>query len=170
MADFRRTWRFLKRWEGGYVDHPSDPGGATNHGLSLRWYKQTVDPEATKETIRALTEEDAISIVEDYWWKGKLYYAIQSQDIADRYFGFVFNMGPRNATRILQRAVNKESCTTIAVDGVLGPLTVEATNAIYPAKLLTSLRAEAEAFYKRLIKKKPAFNVFENGWLRRANA
>lgn len=46
--------------EGGYVDHPADPGGRTNYGISQRAYPDL--------DIRALTRDDAIGIYErDYW-------------------------------------------------------------------------------------------------------
>ena len=39
MADFLKAHAFTARWEGRLVDHPSDPGGITNYGVSLRWLR-----------------------------------------------------------------------------------------------------------------------------------
>lgn len=170
MADFKKSWKFLSRWEGGFVDHPKDPGGATNFGISLRWYKSSVDPTADVDTIRGIKEEDAMELVKSRWWDGKLYYALHSQEVADRYFGFVFNMGSRNATRILQRAINAVETVseTVVVDGILGEKTVGAANAIFPPHLLEELRKQARAFYQRLIDRSPTLKVFEKRWFRRA--
>lgn len=61
--EFERTWPLIKRFEGGYVNHPNDPGGETKYGISKRSYP-------TRD-IKNLTEEDAKAIYwRDYWVAG----------------------------------------------------------------------------------------------------
>lgn len=60
MSDFARALDFTLLWEGGYVNHPSDPGGATKYGISQRSY-----PELD---IKSLTRDEAGAIYRrDYW-------------------------------------------------------------------------------------------------------
>jgi lysozyme family protein len=60
MAVFDDVMEFIFKWEGGYVDHPDDPGGATNFGISQRSYPDL--------DIKNLTKEEAKKIYyEDYW-------------------------------------------------------------------------------------------------------
>lgn len=47
-SDFTRAQQFTARWEGGLTDHPADPGGITNHGVSLRWLRELAQEECRK--------------------------------------------------------------------------------------------------------------------------
>lgn len=49
---FEQAHQFTARWEGGLTDHPADPGGITNHGVSLRWLQQ-LNAQAAEECRRA---------------------------------------------------------------------------------------------------------------------
>lgn len=62
--DFDRAMQFVLKWEGGFVDHPNDPGGATNHGISSRAHNLTY------EQVKNMTVEQAKEIYyRDYWVK-----------------------------------------------------------------------------------------------------
>ena len=50
-TDFERVHAFTARWEGGLTDHPADPGGLTNYGISLRWVRELAE-EARRECLR----------------------------------------------------------------------------------------------------------------------
>ena len=59
---FNECMMFVFKWEGGYVNHPKDPGGETKYGICKRWYPHL--------DIKNLTREDAMKIYyEDYWLK-----------------------------------------------------------------------------------------------------
>lgn len=47
-SDFTRAQHFTAQWEGGLSDHPADPGGITNHGVSLRWLRELAQQECRK--------------------------------------------------------------------------------------------------------------------------
>ncbi|MGV1049163.1 MAG: glycoside hydrolase family 108 protein [Solirubrobacterales bacterium] len=70
---FPRVMNFIRQWEGGYVDHPADPGGATNRGITIgtlsRWRESKGLPAATKEDVRKLTQAEADEIYREWYWK-----------------------------------------------------------------------------------------------------
>lgn len=149
-------------FEGGYVNDPNDSGGETNFGISKRSYP--------KLNIAELTVDDAIKIYKrDFWDKPKL--ARLPPTIGSKVFDLSVNMGGRQATRLLQRAINGVlGQATIDMDGIIGPATLEYANSIDPAKLLPALRAEAARFYQSIARNSPRKQSFLKGWLRRAAA
>lgn len=138
--------------EGGYVDHPDDPGGATNWGITER----TARAHGYDGDMRALTRETARRIYrESYWDRAR----------ADQYDGAIgyqlfdaaVNHGIGNAVRMLQRAVG------VADDGAVGPVTLVAIQAMTPTDVLMRFNAERLMFYTAL----STWPSFGRGWARR---
>ena len=67
MADFEQAINFVLKNEGGLEENPNDPGGITNHGISLRFLK-SIKPDASEEDIRNLTVNQAKTIYYDHFW------------------------------------------------------------------------------------------------------
>ena len=157
--------------EGGYVDHPSDPGGATNYGISLRFYRKVISKDATKEVIQSLSKDDARRIYYDHFWIGFRYEDL-SIDISVKVFDMAVNMGHSQAARIFQRAINSLCKNTFSqvlnVDGVIGNQTVRVSNSLNQVALLECIRYEQEMYYRRLADGNAKYEVFLKGWLRRA--
>lgn len=134
--------------EGGYVNHPSDPGGETQWGISKRSYPNL--------NIRALTRKDAIEIYRrDFWNK------VQG-DRLPRAFAFqvvdaAVNHGVGNSVKWMQK------CAGVAEDGVVGPKTLAAVASKDSADLVLNLNAIRLDFYVSL----PTFAQFGKGWVRR---
>lgn len=149
-------------FEGGYVDDPADSGGETNFGISKRSYPDL--------DIAALSVDDAMSIYKrDFWDAPGL--ARLNDPPAGKVFDLAVNMGQRQATRLLQRAVNRlGAAPPLNTDGSLGKFTVAAANALDGVQLLDALRDEAGRFYRGIVRSKPERAKFLNGWLRRAAA
>lgn len=158
--------------EGGLAEHPSDPGGLTNFGISLRYAAHAPaglldvndDGQVDGRDIRALTRADAVRIYREDWWDrmrlGDLppAVAIQMLDLA-------VNMGRVQAVRELQSACAWHG-EMLAVDGVLGALTRAAAGRIGDA-LVWTLKAQAAGFYRMLAVKRPQLGVFADGWRNR---
>lgn len=153
---FKKAVELVLQHEGGYVNDPQDPGGETNYGISKRNYSRL--------DIRNMTRDMAVQIYYDDYWKRYGYGMIASDDLAAKVFDMAVNMGAKRAHMILQEAINRTTPWRLAVDGILGPLTIEAiNNHPYQELLLAELKLGAIAFYLGL--NKPRFIV---GWVRRA--
>lgn len=179
MAIFEDAIGYVLDNEGGYAEHPSDPGGATFWGISLRYLKGRGekgdidgDGDIDADDIRELTRAQAIGFYRaDFWDKLKLD-KLKKQAVATRVFDMAVNMGPRAAVKIAQRAYNdilkKGDETKLKLDGKLGPKTRKALDRFDSVKMMVALREWHAAFYRDLVKRNPKLKVFLIGWLRRA--
>ena len=163
--------------EGGYVNDPDDPGGATKFGISLRWLKKVgdlsgdfdMDGDIDVDDIKAMTNEQARELYRVHWWVKYGYEKINSQDIATKVLDLSINMGAKQAHILLQRACR--ACGfELLEDGIIGPVTLTTINNIQGFKLLPAFRSEAAGFYRILIAQKPVFKKYQTGWLKRAYA
>ena len=151
---FKEIVKGIIRREGGYVDHPKDPGGETKYGIAKRSHP--------KENIKSLTKKRAEEIYYDeYWVPSKAPYI--PHDIQDTFFDMVVNMGQRRAVKILQKACNSKNCGLV-VDGLIGKNTIRASKKIDASRL----RVFRILFYTDLIRRKPSLETFIVGWIRMA--
>lgn len=152
--------------EGGFVDDKSDPGGATNWGISLRFLKG-LNPKVTKYTIMKLTLDQAMEIYYVHFWK-KFKMDAFPLSIAAKLFDITVNAGNVQAVKILQRALRAVTLEHIVNDGIAGPVTFQILKKCDESALLAAFRSEHAAFYRELVASKPAFAKFKDGWLARA--
>lgn len=139
--------------EGGYSDLASDPGGATNRGITratlASWRKRPV----SKAEVRALSRDEAAAIYRARYWD-----AVRGDDLPAGVdlaaFDWAVNSGPRRAILGLQRAVGAEP------DGSMGPLTLAATRASDPRLVVRQLCAARLSFLERL----RTWRAFGRGW------
>lgn len=167
QPSFERAIAVTLKHEGGFVDHPSDPGGATKYGISLRFLQDVGvdidrDGDVDADDIRELTIEQAKVLYYRKFWSRYDYGSLGGHKVAAKVFDLSVNMGPRQAHKLLQRALR--ACgARLDDDGILGPITRGAVRDADQDCLLVALRSEAAGFYRYL--RKPEF---ERGWLRRA--
>jgi lysozyme family protein len=137
--------------EGGYVNHGSDPGGATNFGISQRAYPN--------EDIRGMTADRAkIIYYADYWRPAGCDSVPES--IRFDLFDMAVNAGVGTAVRCLQRAVGATA------DGKIGPRTLAALAALPEA----SIRARFNGSRLAALTELPTWPAFGKGWSRRIAA
>lgn len=156
MDRFETALAHVLHWEGGFADHPADPGGATNfgitHGVVAAWRGTPV----SRDDVRALTVEEAGAIYRARYWD-----ACQCSDLPPGVDLMVFdaavNHGPRQAARFLQRALS------VADDGVIGPKTLAAAARQDASQTVYEIAARRMVFYARL----NTFPSFGLGWARR---
>ncbi|WP_083989022.1 glycoside hydrolase family 108 protein [Devosia geojensis] len=155
------------RHEGGYADHPSDPGGATNMGITrktlARWRGISPWTALPKGEVKALTRAEAARIYRaEYWNRCRADEMPPGLDLA--LFDFAVNSGPDRAAKTLQRLVG------VAADGLVGPVTLGAVAAHAgrgdTAALVEALCDARLAFLQRL----STFPVFGRGWTARVAA
>ena len=155
MAKFELAIPIVLKEEGGYVDDPHDHGGRTRYGISQKAYPNL--------DIKNLTVDDAKAIYQRDYWQ---YDGIQDQAIANKVFSLAVLCYPRTANRLLQLATT--ACGHVVVcDGRLGPITLNAVNAIPPDELLTTLKQEAVEHFQRIVAQNPEDDRFLDGWINR---
>lgn len=141
--------------EGGYVNHPRDPGGHTNKGVTLatlRRYK----PGASVADLKAISNDLLYQIYKDGYWDEVKAYALPS-GVDYAVFDFAVNSGPGRAAKYLQAAVG------VKQDGIIGNDTLAAVAKHDPDKLINSICDARMAFLKKL----PTWNTFGKGWASR---
>lgn len=148
---FEECCDFILVLEGGLVDDPSDPGGLTKYGISLKAYK-----DLGRDGIKNLTISQAKEIYKrDYWNKGKC--GSLPPKLRLCYFDACVNMGVKRATIILQEVLKIEA------DGIFGPKTLKAIKAVTEENFNIDYLSERGVFYSH----SPRFGEFGRGWLRR---
>ena len=149
--DFKTALEYILDFEGGLVDHPKDPGGITKFGISLRAY-----PNLGREGIRNLTKDKAAKIYETDYWDAMRCDELPT-GIRLMAFDCAVNQGVGYARRCLQAAAS------VPVDGVVGPLTMEAVLQRDPEVLANRMANNRYLRYRR----NKNWNVFGDGWMAR---
>ncbi len=161
---FLNSLPFVLRWEGGYVDHPADPGGRTNKGVTQKVYDSWRARQGLPQRhVREIEDAEVHAIYEaDYWTPPRCDLLQRQLDLVQ--FDTAVNMGARRAVRLLQRAVGCD------VDGSFGPQTERAVGACVPGTAIAAYCDARESFYRNLAERRPDLKVFLKGWLNRLNA
>jgi lysozyme family protein len=142
--------------EGGFVNDPQDPGGATNLGITLATLSNWLGRPATIAQVQALTAADVAPIYET-----RYYNASHAGDcpagVDLMVFDAAVNQGVGRAVKSLQRSAG------VTADGAFGPNTKAAIAAMAPDALINAIAADRDAYYRTL----PTFPRFGKGWLAR---
>lgn len=163
MADFEQAINFVLKNEGGLEENPNDPGGITNHGISLRFLK-SIKPDASEEDIRNLTVNQAKTIYYDHFWVNLPCKDFHNQDLVNYIFDCVVLHGLGEAVKMVQRALwacfKQYKC--VLEDGVMGQVTLSQMN-LAGYLLIYPLMAERANFCRSIARNE----VFLNGWCNR---
>lgn len=139
--------------EGGYVDHPKDPGSATNMGITIGTLSHWLGRPATKDEVRAITKDQATAIYRANYWN-----AIRGDDLPAgldyAVFDFAINSGPSRAAKYLQDLLD------VRIDGFIGPETIAAARSRNIPLLINRLCDDRLDYVKRL----PTWPTFGKGW------
>jgi lysozyme family protein len=142
--------------EGGFVNHPSDPGGMTNLGVTKTTWENWVGRESDEAEMRGLTPEKVEPLYKKKFWD-----AVRADELPVGLdylmFDFGVNAGPGRAIKVMQSAVG------VTPDGGFGPMTLAAVQAIDPVELIEKFSQAKEDFYRSL----GTFATFGKGWLNR---
>jgi len=174
MASLERFFPHLLRFEGGFVNDPADPGGATNKGITLATFQRYATPllgvAPTLDNLRALSDVQAFSIYKVGYWDPLHADEIVDQPFAEIFFDFHVNAGAV-AVRVLQGALNDTgSKPRLAADGVMGPGTLEALHGSDQTGLYRIYKQRRIDYYRDLVARRPTLTKFLNGWLKRVNS
>lgn len=128
MQTVRQIAEEIVAREGGYVNDPDDPGGATNYGVTIHTMRRlgldlTGDGVVSISDVRALSRAQAVDIfVTHYFQRPRI--AEMPGALQPSLFDMYVNAGS-NAVKILQRML-RDMGYAVAVDGAIGPQTLEA--------------------------------------------
>lgn len=168
MANVNELAPFILKWEGGFVNHPNDPGGATNMGVTLAtWKSQGYDKDGDRDIdvndLKKITKEDAISILKkNYWnrWKGD---TISSQAVANILVDWVWLSGAWGI-KIPQTLLG------VTNDGIVGPGTLKALEDTIKKdekKFIAQLYKARYDYINKIIANNPKLESFRKGWVNR---
>lgn len=156
--NFEQALEKLLHHEGGYVNHPSDPGGQTNMGVTRRVYEEWVGRESSEKEMRNLTAADVAPI-----YKAKYWDRVKADNLPNGLNYAVFdasvNSGTGRAAKWLQE------CVGAVPDGGIGPKTLAMVAQHDPEELIIKYCDMRQAFLESL----PTFETFGKGWTRRVN-
>ena len=152
-------------YEGGYVNHPRDPGGATNMGITIATARihgldKDGDGDVDFRDVKLLTKEDAIAVYARSYWN-KLQCDLLPSGVDAVVYDFGINSGTSRSAKFLQRLVG------VTIDGYVGPQTVHATNNYCQvhgsARVINDLCDARQEFLEGL----STFKTFGRGWTKR---
>ena len=148
------------RREGGYVDHPSDRGGPTHYGITLKTLAAWRGQPVTEDDVLALTETEARQIYRREYIERPGLDQIADPLLRGLLVDYAVHSGPRRAIEELQRV------SGVTVDGKLGPQTLSAV-AVKGAESLRRGVLRARGRYLARLLSDPSQRVFAAGWLNR---
>jgi lysozyme family protein len=146
----------LIKHEGGYVNHPSDPGGRTNLGVTQKVWEDWTDRAVNEAEMRALTPEKVKPLYKELYWdrvKGDKLPAGVDYCVFDA----SVNSGVRRASQWLQSAIG------VAADGAIGPQTLSVASMTLPSTTIINYSAQRLKFLQGL----STWPTFGKGWERR---
>ena len=154
--NFDKCMEMLLVHEGGYVNHPSDPGGMTNLSVTKKTYDHCHGTDIDKEGMRNLTVQDVMPIYRTNYWE-----RCRCQDLPPgvdwAVFDWAVNSGPGRSVKALQRAVGAFE------DGIIGAQTLMAVTASQPHEIINRIAVHRDSYYREL----KHFDTFGRGWIRR---
>ena len=182
MANFKAALPFILRHEGGWVDDPDDPGGATNFGITLNVFlgfgrdadldgdgipgdlDLDHDGDVDVDDLKRLTPELAVEIYRRNYWR---FDGVTHQAVATKIFDMGVNAGRKTVVTLVQKAMN-ELGASLTPDGLWGPATEACVNAVAPATMLELLCDVSAEHYQACVVRRPKSRKYLKGWLRRA--
>ena len=158
-ANWPRAFAAVLKHEGGYVNHPRDPGGMTNLGVTKRTWEDWICHPVNEQDMRDLTP----ALVEPlyrarYWDKVRGDQLPPGVDMA--VFDYAVNSGPGRAAKTLQESLS------VAADGAIGPKTLAAAKAAPAPQVIHGICDRRLTFLRAL----PHWDTFGVGWWRRVEA
>jgi len=159
VASYDLSLTRLLRDEGGYTDHPSDPGGPTNFGITLADARRYWKGNATADDVRSLPQTVARKIYRERYWD-----ALRCDELPAgvdyAVFDYGVNSGIGRAGKVLRRVLALPDRTSIVTDDVIA-----ASRECAAGDIVSAICAERFAFLKSL----RTFPVFGRGWTARVN-
>lgn len=157
-SSYPESIRRLLKSEGGYVNHPADPGGPTNFGVTIADYRRYVKRDATAADVRAMQQATAVAIYKPKYWDAiKCDSLPAGVDYCE--FDYAVNSGTGRAPKVLQRVLG------LPASGRVDDATLRAAAKVDAGRLINAICDERLRFLKGL----KTWPVFGAGWSRRVS-
>ncbi len=156
LSNWQESFEHLLSSEGGFIRHPSDPGGMTNLGVTKAAWENWMGRASDEYEMRQLTPEQVEPMYKEKYWD-----ACRCDELPPGLdylvFDFAVHAGPGRSIKTLQTAVGATP------DGRFGAMTMEAVMNTGHHRLIEHFSEAKEEFYRALA----AFETFGKGWLYR---
>ncbi len=154
---------FTLKWEGGFVDNPLDPGGATNKGVTQSVYNAYRTSKGIgTQSVKLITDAEVHDLYETRYWNPSKA-ELMTLPLGVAQFDTAVLFGVNGAIKFLQQALNIEA------DGIFGPQTNASLENHNNKDTALSLVDKRIAFHRQRVASNPSQEVFLQGWLNRAN-
>ena len=155
-SNFQECLDLVLKSEGGWVNHPSDPGGETNLGVTKRVWEEYVGHPV--DSLKKLTKDDVAPLYELKYWR-PCYCEVLPRGLDFVVFSMGVNAGPGRSVKLLQQSIG---CVP---DGVIGPRTRELISSSNGSTLIAKFSETRREYYRSL----KTFPIFGKGWLNRVD-
>lgn len=156
IDNWKRSLDAVLHHEGGFVNHPSDPGGITNLGCTKTVWEEWCGHPVDEKEMRELTPDNVAPLYKDKYWN-----KVKGDDLPAGVdycvFDAAINSGAGRAAKWLQECVGTQP------DGAIGPMTLQAARAMVATDLVNLYCDKRLAFLKEL----KTWDTFGRGWERR---
>ena len=161
MAKYEKLIPTVLKFEGGFANHPSDPGGATNSGVTLSTFRSVYGKDKAVQELKNMTMEQWEYIFETRFWDRWKADDIDNQAIANLLVDWLWASG-------VYGIKYPQEVLGVKTDGIVGLKTLAAIN-YYPNKkeLFEKLWNRRKKHFEDIVRNRPQSKVFLKGWLRR---
>jgi lysozyme family protein len=154
--NFEKSLQMLLKHEGGWVNHPRDPGGETNHGVTRSVWEKWIGEQIEPGGMKSVTQEDVAPLYRHEYWR-----RLKCDDLKSGLDFFCFdwgvNSGVSRSAKALQGVIGAEQ------DGGIGPKTLALLADQDTKYVLEKMHDKRQGFYEGL----STFDTFGKGWTRR---
>lgn len=163
MADFNKYAPALDSWEGGFALVKNDLGGWTNRGVTLDTFRVYINPDATEFDLKNMTDAQWRYIAKGKFWDACGGDKLKNQSVAELIVDWCYNSGLGMIKKV-------QGIVGTKVDGIVGPLTINAINSWNQRRLHFAIK-RARLEYLATITQNRSQNLdFYDGWINRTAA
>ena len=163
---FESAFLTVLKFEGGFVNNPNDPGGATNFGVTQKTYDLFCDKmHIPKREVTKISSLEVKQIYLSFWRSASCdKFERTHPNTAEVHFDFSINAGISQANKSLQRVINARP-----IDGIIGRITLAQLLSLDDTSVALSYLNERDRFYESLAERKSVLKEFLPGWKKRVN-
>ncbi|MBD3109615.1 SH3 domain-containing protein [Bacillus sp. AGMB 02131] len=170
---FREALAFTLKWEGGYVNHKYDLGGATNKGITQRTYNKYRDQiNKPRQSVKYISNSEVEAIYYEYYWKPVKANRME-RTLAIVMFDTAVNLGVNGSTKDGGAIKHLQKALNVTATGYWGYITENAFSKILKNdhySLALKVNKHTQDYRYERVKQDPTQKVFLQGWLNRDKA